>query len=221
MRVAIYKHIFIYDNNTWECQTRCLLHSVVLVRLYNAKNIASRYIAVKFHTIFITLWQGLRYRIGQIRTNIRDPKYRPHGKTMVFFICSSTRNNCEIIVIHWIVGKDHRVITMRLVARNQLKTSIMTASNGNIFHVTGPLWGNLPVTGAFPSERPVTRSFDVFFYLRLNKRLSKQWRRRLLETPSRSLWRHCNESVALMGTRGQYFVNSEWWSNIGQDYQYD
>ena len=32
--------------------------------------------------------------------------------------------------------------------------------------------GNSPVTGEFPSQRPVTRSFDVFFDLRLNKRLS-------------------------------------------------
>ena len=31
--------------------------------------------------------------------------------------------------------------------------------------------GNSPVTGEFPSQRPVTRSFDVFFDLRLNKRL--------------------------------------------------
>ena len=28
---------------------------------------------------------------------------------------------------------------------------------------------NLPVTGEFPSQRPVTRSFDVFFDQRLNK----------------------------------------------------
>ena len=51
--------------------------------------------------------------------------------------------------------------------------------------------GNLPVTGEFPSQRPVTRSFDIFFDLRMNKRLSKQswgWR---FETPSRPLWRHC------------------------------
>ena len=32
----------------------------------------------------------------------------------------------------------------------------------------------LPVTGEFPSQRPVKQSFDVFFDLRLNKRLSKQ-----------------------------------------------
>ena len=34
--------------------------------------------------------------------------------------------------------------------------------------------GNSPVTGEFPIQSLVTRSFDVFFDLRLNKRLSKQ-----------------------------------------------
>ena len=53
--------------------------------------------------------------------------------------------------------------------------------------------GNPPVTGGFPSQRPVTRSFDVFIDLRLGKRLSKQSWHRWFKTPSRSLWRHCNE----------------------------
>ena len=53
--------------------------------------------------------------------------------------------------------------------------------------------GNSPVTGKFPSQRPVTQSFDVFFDLHLNKWLCKPSRRRLFETPSRSLWHHCNE----------------------------
>ena len=39
---------------------------------------------------------------------------------------------------------------------------------------------------------PVTRCFDVSFYLHLNKRLSKQSWGWWFETPSRSLWRHCN-----------------------------
>ena len=50
---------------------------------------------------------------------------------------------------------------------------------------------NSPVTGEFPSVRPVTRSCYVFFDLRLNKRLCKQSRRLWFETPSRSLWHHC------------------------------
>ena len=39
---------------------------------------------------------------------------------------------------------------------------------------------------------PVTRSFDVFFELRLNKRLRKQWWCWWFDTPSRPLWRHSN-----------------------------
>ena len=52
--------------------------------------------------------------------------------------------------------------------------------------------GNSPVTGEFPAQRPVTRSFDVFFDLRLIKRLSKQSWGWWFETPWRPLWRHCN-----------------------------
>ena len=52
--------------------------------------------------------------------------------------------------------------------------------------------GNSPVTGQFSVQRPVTRRFDVLFDQRLNKRLSKQWSDWWFETPSRPLWRHCN-----------------------------
>ena len=70
---------------------------------------------------------------------------------------------------------------------------MMTSSNGNIFRVTGPLCGEFTGPGEFPTQRPVTRSFDVFFDLRLNKRLSKQTRGWWFETQSCSLWRHCND----------------------------
>ena len=55
--------------------------------------------------------------------------------------------------------------------------------------------GNSQVAGEFPTQRPVTRSFDVFFDLRLNKRLSKQSLGWWLETISRPLWRHRNQSI--------------------------
>ena len=54
---------------------------------------------------------------------------------------------------------------------------------------------NSPVTGEFPSQRPVARSFDSFFDLRLNKWLSKQSWGWWFDTPSRSLWRHCNDKL--------------------------
>ena len=55
--------------------------------------------------------------------------------------------------------------------------------------------GNSPVPGDFPARRPVMQSFDAFFDLRLNKRLSKHSWGCWYETLSRPLWRHCNERV--------------------------
>ena len=74
------------------------------------------------------------------------------------------------------------------------------------FHCSFPWWrhqmetistllalcvGNSQVTGEFPSQGPVTWSFDVFFDLHQNKWLSKQSCRRWFEMPSCSLWCHC------------------------------
>ena len=64
------------------------------------------------------------------------------------------------------VTRENRVTTCLL--------SMMTSSNGNIFRVTGHLCGEFTGPGEFPTQRPVTRSFDVFFDLRLNTRLNKQ-----------------------------------------------
>ena len=68
----------------------------------------------------------------------------------------------------------------------------MTSSNGNSFRVTGPLCGEFTGPDEFPTQRPVTRSFDVFFDLRLNKWLSKQPWGWWFETTLWSLWRQCN-----------------------------
>ena len=80
---------------------------------------------------------------------------------------------------------------------------MMTSSNENIFRVTGPLWGDSPVTGEFPSQRPTTRNFDVFFDLCLNKRLNKQSLGWWFETLSRSLWRHFNVFGVILGDSGE------------------
>ena len=66
--------------------------------------------------------------------------------------------------------------------------SMMTSSNGNISALLALCAGNSSVTGEFPSQRPVTRNFDVFIPLCLNKQSLGWW----FETPSCSLWRHCN-----------------------------
>ena len=62
-----------------------------------------------------------------------------------------------------------------------------------------PCEGNSPVTDEFPSQRPVPRRFDVFFDMHVNKWLREQSERQWFETPSCSLWRHCNERRLILG----------------------
>ena len=70
--------------------------------------------------------------------------------------------------------------------------------------------GNSPVPGEFPTQRPVTRSFDVFFDLCPNKRFSKQWWGWWSEMPLHPLWRHRMvralfiSQVCFMGLRSPY-----------------
>ena len=84
------------------------------------------------------------------------------------------RSLTRLFLCHWQV-RLLTVITLYVM---------ITSSNGNIFRVTGPLCGEFTGPGEFPTQRPVTRSFDVFFDLRLNKRLSKQPWGWWFETPS-------------------------------------
>ena len=78
--------------------------------------------------------------------------------------------------------------------------------------------GNSPITGEFTVQRPVTRSFDVFFYLRLNKRSNKQSWGWWFETPSHPLWRNCNDIVdiypetCMPSVQSHISIASEWQS---------
>ena len=74
--------------------------------------------------------------------------------------------------------------------------NMMTSSDGNIFRCAG----NSLVTGGLPAQWPVTRSFDIFFDLRMNKRLGKQSWGWWFEIQSRSFWRHCNNNLFLKKT---------------------
>ena len=67
----------------------------------------------------------------------------------------------------------------KLVSSNNTKLKSLTAwwrHQMETFSALLSLYAGLsPVTGDFPAQRQVARSFDAFFDLRLNKRLSKQW----------------------------------------------
>ena len=104
------------------------------------------------------------------------------------------------IFIDW---RLHRYFTgpMRYFARFDFKTGsfMMTSSNGNIFRVTGE----------FPAQRPVTRSFDVFFDPRLNNRLGKQSWGWWFETPSHPydvivMLPNCHIDTVTWGNQGTF-----------------
>ena len=68
------------------------------------------------------------------------------------------------------------------------------------------------VTGEFPTQRPVTRSFGVFFEQCLNERLSKQSWGWWFEMSSRPLWRHCNESSYTFRYIARIFFQISFWN---------
>ena len=71
---------------------------------------------------------------------------------------------------------------------------MMTSLNWNIFRVTGPLCGEFAGYRWIPRTKDSDAEPWCFLWSRLNKRLSKQSRCWWSETPSRPLWRHCNEA---------------------------
>ena len=89
--------------------------------------------------------------------------------------------------IHYVVicfeGKSKCILTFMPWWRHQMETfsALLPRCEGN------PM-----VTYGFPSQRPATRSFEVFFDLHLNKQLRKQSIHRWFDKLSRSFWRHRN-----------------------------
>ena len=78
--------------------------------------------------------------------------------------------------------------------------------------------GNSLVTGEFPAQRPVMRSFDVFFDLCPNQWLTKQLWGWWFEMTSRPLWCHCNASLVYWQWRYKYHNFPRKCSNNAQYY---
>ena len=122
---------------------------------------------------------------------------RAFSSVILIFVCMLHVLVGTTLFLHW---RSRRACIccsqmMRRMNSEWFQFLTMTSSNGNIFRVTGPLCGEFTGPGDFPTQRPATRSFDVFFDLRLNKRLSKQPWGWWFETPSWSLWRQCNACI--------------------------
>ena len=76
--------------------------------------------------------------------------------------------------------------------------------------------GHSPVPGEFPVQRPVTRSFDVFFDLRQIKRLNKHSRGWWFETLSRPLWRQSNADMVSTNSGVETYCRREFTVTVRQ-----
>ena len=125
-----------------------------------------------------------------------------------FYLAHSVKSShgdttCYSVSIAWVPQiKTHNLgcLYKDVYITHYFKTSAlrntMTSSNESIFYVTGSLCGEFTGHRWIPSQRPVTRSLDVFLICAWTSGWVKQSRRRRFETPSRSLWRHCNETTS-------------------------
>ena len=104
-------------------------------------------------------------------------------------ICYQFSSTCLIY------GKDWYIVILFYNRTCETETSVLTKAawwrhQMETFSASLAIYaGNSPVTGESPAQRSVTRSFDVFFDLRLSKRLSKQSWGWWFETLSHPLWR--------------------------------
>ena len=140
----------------------------------------------------------------------------------------------HIIVLSFYPSNSFFILTSARYTSNPID-AFLTLSNEDLFHIIQYslvfiiiiIWrrhpmetfsallvicaGNSPVPGEFPTLRPVTWSFDVFFDLRLNKRLSKQWWGWWFGTLSRPLWRHRKViPMPLPVQAAFYFISRVW-----------
>ena len=165
------------------------------------------------HTVTIGLWKSCRWYNADL-IHGRDEKWIPAICKPRQQSSKQQNQNVKYLSLTYVTLHSVATTTIKLLLDNRkhlyghsfmcqhtidmliiIATSIITPSNGSISSLLTLCLGNSPVTGEFPSQSPVTSSFDVFFDLRLNKRLRKHSRHRWFETPSRSLWRHCDQQA--------------------------
>ena len=99
-----------------------------------------------------------------------------------------------VVVVGGIVGVEpvNNIVMSESIRDHLRDNKSMTSSNGNIFRVIGLLCGEFTGHRWIPRTQASDAELGCLLDLHLNKRLSKQSSRQWFETPSCSLWRHCN-----------------------------
>ena len=120
--------------------------------------------------------------------------------------------------LHEIVVNSHieYILAVSSWRRHLQKTSHDDVIKWKLFPRYWPfVWGIHRSPVNVPHKGPITQSFHVVFDLRLNKRLSKQLRRRCFGMPYRLLWRQCNERYRLWWHVSKCIVpHTKWWNPL-------
>ena len=155
---------------------------------------------LSFQSVLVAVYARVTYTTVNriLRTQGRLPVWRqesPHGpnRPPKEWSCFDLDDVKIVWYSDWTRGYQNRLVTCAWWRHQMEAFSAILAICA----------GNSPVPGEFPTQRPVTRSFDVFFDLRLNKRLSKQWWGWWFETLSRPLWDHRNVAAVNVGLWGK------------------
>ena len=141
------------------------------------------------------LWETWRIDALKIWADILQTKFSdavPWGKCLIFWI------NFRWSFFQWRQLKICQLLFQLLT--NQKKSLkqwwiswlMMTSSNGNIFRVTGPLWGESIGHHVIPLTKDCDAEFWRFLWSAPEQTVEQTPRRRWFETSLRSLWRHCN-----------------------------
>ena len=91
------------------------------------------------------------------------------------------------VLLKWVSIWGMRGLKILLWRAPWARAVMMMLSNGNIFHITGPLWGESTRHQWIPSRKASDAELWCFLWS-----VPHQSRRQWLEMPWASLWHHCN-----------------------------
>ena len=149
--------------------------TIIQKLVYSPEKVSIDFLRNLIYIRLVLVWSGLRAKLLP-QSNI------------IQHVNTKKRHQLLCKINHMTLVHSHEPHTLSTWWRHQMVT---------FFALLAICAGNSPVPGEFPTQRPVTRSFDVFFDLRPNKRLRKQSWGWWFETPSRPLSRHRNASFNL------------------------
>ena len=171
----------------------CIKHSLTLLHYHLICNTLARKCIELIHPIINISEVLVKFPYATLTWYSKRSHYCQHIKDLNYPTITSKPDGLGLCIAYTLCVYSFRSSVSKVSRERRYSRKIF--SHWPYTCIDRKLWWPHTVTSGFPSQRPVTRSFDIFFDLCLNKRLSKQSRRWWFETPLRSLWYHCNGGI--------------------------